>query len=1071
MKRPVRHIARVGAFAMAASGLAVVPGGPASADDAPQPLPFEQDWSDATLITADDSWADVPGVVGYRGDGLASTGADPQDVVGEGAAPVVDVNADEANPSTFSTGGVAEFAIGDPVVALQGSGTADAPNLVVTLSTVGFVDVTVSYDARDIDGSADDAVQQLALQYRVGTSGDFTNVPDAYVADATQPNAATLVTPVQATLPPAADDQAVVQLRIITADASGSDEWVGIDEITVTGTPGEGGPASPVADCPAAVTVVEGDGGSFRVSATDEDSTIVDAELTSEPVDGITLTPTGPGAATLDIAPSTSPGTYPVTVTFTADDGEPVSCEITATVAAVTPISAIQGAGGTSPFDGRIVAVDAVVTTLFTSRDVPDGFFVQEEVGDQDDDAATSEGLFVFCREECPTVAAGDLVRLAGTVDEFFGMTQLDIRAPGSAEVVSHGNALPPSTAVTLPAGDSTRLPETFEPVEAMIVTFGGTLTVTEHFELARFGQIELTAGERPYQFTHDHAPDPAGYAAHLAELATRTIILDDDNNDQNDAVSDGPDEAYPYPTGGLSLGNDVRAGDTIADLTGVLHYSFAGVTGTDAWRLRPVPGVAYTFAETNPRPDDVEPVGGRLKVATFNVLNYFTTIDETSSSQTGPCGPSGTLDCRGADSAAELERQRAKEVAAIAALDADVVGLVELQNDDGTAVRDLVAGLNARPGAVPYAELPTGPIGTDAIRVAFIYRPSRVAPVGAFDILDSSDDPRFVDTRNRPALIQQWQEVATGERFTATVNHFKSKGSACVPPNDQNQPQDPDLGDGQGNCNVTRTLAAQALADHLAELVSEGWDPDVLILGDLNSYRNEDPITALEAAGYTDLIESFIGEEAYSYLFDGQLGYLDHALASASMAAQVTGVTEWHVNAEEVPLFDYNDTVRDAPGEAAFERESTVGELYAPDARRSSDHDPLVIGLELSSLVIGNAVIVQARGGGGTLVVSGTTNVVSPTCPTLALRVDATDVPIGPTTRRGRSDTCISLSSRGLVTYDMTTGAFAGVLSLPSSFRLSGDTVRFVLTVDGRTFAVDRDGRRMGAIWMASPS
>ena len=395
----------------------------------------------------------------------------------------------------------------------------------------------------------------------------------------------------------------------------------------------------------------------------------------------------------------------------------------------------------------------------------------------------------------------------------------------------------------------------------------------------------------------------------------------------------------------------------------------------------------------------------------------------------------------------------------AIGALDADVVGLVELQNDDGTAVRDLIAGLNARPGALPYTELPTGVIGGDAIKVTFIYRESKVKPVGDFDVLDSSDDPRFIDTRNRPALNQQFEEVLTGERFTASINHFKSKGSDCLldEPNEQGK-NDPDLFDGQGNCNVTRTDAAAALADHLAGLVKAGWDRDVIILGDLNSYRREAPITMLESKGYVNLIEADVGPDGYSYLFDGQIGYLDHALGTSSLAAQVTGVTEWHVNADEVPLFDYNDTILDAPGEASFERESMVGGLdvlSAADERRSSDHDPVLVGLDLASLTVDDAVILQAPRGGGTLAIVGTTRRPTTTCPTLSLKVNGSTVPIGRTRQIGRTTACLALTGAGIVTFDRRTGAFAGVLGLPATFRLSSDDVVFVLAVDATTYGV----------------
>ncbi len=479
-----------------------------------------------------------------------------------------------------------------------------------------------------------------------------------------------------------------------------------------------------------------------------------------------------------------------------------------------------------------------------------------------------------------------------------------------------------------------------------MLVSFTDTLVVSEYFQLARFGQIVLTESSRPFQFTHENAPTRAGYTAFLDELAKRRIILDDDNNDNNDAISDGPDEAYYYPEGGLSLGNKFRGGDTIDNLTGVMHWSFAGSGGTDAWRIRPIPEVYdYTFTSVNPEPVSPDDVGGRIQVASFNVLNYFTTID-TTSGNSGPCGPSGTFDCRGADSAAELARQRAKIVAAMLELDAEVLGLIEIENDDDASVADLVAGLNGATAPDTYDYIPTGFIGTDAIKLALVYKPGSVSPFGDFAVLDSSIDPTFLDGKNRPVLVQTFVETATGAKFTVAVNHLKSKGSSCA----SDPIPDPDLNDGQANCNLTRTTAATALANYLATDPTGSDDADVLIIGDLNSYAKEDPITALTDAGYTDLVAQFGGPEAYSYVFDGQLGYLDHALANDSLLGQISGVTAWHINADEVNVFDYNDNIEDSPGEAFFERESGVLAIYAPDPLRSSDHDPVLIGLELDT-------------------------------------------------------------------------------------------------------------------------
>lgn len=200
---------------------------------------FTQNWTNTGLITVNDNWSAVSSIVGYRGDDLtATTGVDPQTVIADGTTTPVDIIANQNNPNTLTDGGVAEFALTDPVVALQGSGAADAPFLLIHLDTSGVTNVNISYTLRDIDGSADNSIQPVALQYRVGTSGNFINIPAAFVTDASSgPSLATQTTTVNATLPAAAENQSQVQLRIMTANALGNDEWIGIDDINISAAP------------------------------------------------------------------------------------------------------------------------------------------------------------------------------------------------------------------------------------------------------------------------------------------------------------------------------------------------------------------------------------------------------------------------------------------------------------------------------------------------------------------------------------------------------------------------------------------------------------------------------------------------------------------------------------------------------------------------------------------------------------------------------------------------------------------------------------------------------------------
>ena len=616
------------------------------------------------------------------------------------------------------------------------------------------------------------------------------------------------------------------------------------------------------------------------------------------------------------------------------------------TVAApvITKISAIQGSGETAT--SGAFTVEAIVVGDYQTQGSGQlrGFFLQEEDADSDGNVATSEGIFVFCTT-CPTaVAVGDKVQVTGATSEFFNMSQLTAATANSVTVLSSNNSLPSPATIQLPvpglpsndlATATTAINAYFEPFEGMLVTFPDTLAVSEYFELARYGQVILNEGGRPRQFTDANPPSTTGLVNHEIDLASRTVILDDTDNRQNRPV-DTPNTNYYHPVPGLSTSNFFRGGDTITNLTGVLHWSFAGQTGTDAWRIRPVPDqYSYAFTPVNTRPA-APTVGGSLKVASFNVLNYFLTVDTTSSSSSGSCGASATLDCRGADNTTERDQQQTKLTAALSGLNADIFGLIELENTPNVdPLAEIVADLNTVAGAGTYAAINTGVVGTDAIKVGFIYKPSTVTPIGS-PIIDNNA------VHNRPPVAQLFED-ANGGRFTVVINHFKSK--SCTNATGANA----DQLDGQGCYNAQRVDQANALLSFVNTFTNQTDDPDVLIIGDLNAYAKEDPITTLQNGGFTNLVAQFGGTEAYSYVFDGQLGYLDHALGNASLTAQVTGVADWHINADEIPLFDYNDNVKDT-GEAAFEKESDTLPLYTPNEFRTSDHDPVIVGLNLDS-------------------------------------------------------------------------------------------------------------------------
>ncbi|HEX5015480.1 MAG TPA: ExeM/NucH family extracellular endonuclease [Candidatus Limnocylindrales bacterium] len=602
-----------------------------------------------------------------------------------------------------------------------------------------------------------------------------------------------------------------------------------------------------------------------------------------------------------------------------------------------TPIYAIQGSGPSAAITGP-VTTQGVVVGAFDDPTGIGGFYVQDPVGDGD--PATSDGIFVYTANN-NSVSVGDVVRVSANAAERFTQTALTGATPttpipaGAILECGSGATVAP-TEVTMPFA-STTFPERYE---GMLVTFPQSLVISEYFNFDRFGEIVLAlplAGEdRPYTGTAKDAPGAPANARTAANLVRR-ITLDDNNASQNPPILRHPN-GEPF-----SLTNRFRGGDTVANATGVLGFDFS------LYRIFPTAPADYT--PKNLRPEAPAPVGGTIRAAAMNTLNFFLTLDTTANDNgPGPCGGNQNLDCRGADADQpdEFPRQRTKLLQALAGLDADIIGLNEIENTPGVEPlldpqRGIVAGLNDL-GVGPYAAIDTGVIGGDAIRVGLIYRSDVVTPVGTYKILDSSVDPRFIDTRNRPVLAQAFEVRATGARFTVAVNHLKSKGSACTgataPPLD-----DPDQLDGQGNCPMTRKLAAEALVDWLATDPTGSGDRDYLILGDLNSYAREDPITAIRngaddvpgtADDNTNLIAKYVGADAYSYVFDGQSGYLDHALASPTLVGQVTGATEWHINGDEPDILDYDTSFKPDAGDV----------LYEPNQYRTSDHDPVIVGL-----------------------------------------------------------------------------------------------------------------------------
>ena len=581
-------------------------------------------------------------------------------------------------------------------------------------------------------------------------------------------------------------------------------------------------------------------------------------------------------------------------------------------------ISSIQGTGDLSPAVAQKVTVRGVVVGSFQNIGAGgvavaglNGFFIQQAVPDAD--PLTSEGIFVFAPNEASRVKSGDLVQVSGLVAEF-GQTAGAAAAPDSltqitgtadapvvVSVCASGVALV-AAQISLPVADASAL----ERYEGMLVEFSQPLAVTELFELGRFGQVVLALDGRQFHPNNGNAP-----VSRAQNLLAR-IVLDDGSSRQN-----------PRPTPYLSALDATgtrRMGDTTQKITGVLSHNFG------AYRVHPTQ--EPVFSNANPRQITAPVVGGSLKVASFNVLNYFTTFTngQNAFGQTGQgctlgSGAARASNCRGANNLAEFERQQAKIVAAIAGLDADVIGLMEIQNTD-VATTNLVAALNAKMGAGTYAAVNSGTIGTDAIKVDVLYKPTRVQRVGGVVLPVGADLAAYTAPSNRPPLAQRFASAGNQGGFWFVVNHFKSKGSC---------PASGDIDLGQGCFNAGRTGQAAALNSFVDKLKSQG-EPDVLMMGDFNSYLLEDPPRALEAAGFESLLKRLPANDRFTYVFGGETGALDHAYASSSLRQQVSGVGVWHINADEPSVLDYNTEDR-----------------FAPSPFRASDHDPVLVGLSLT--------------------------------------------------------------------------------------------------------------------------
>ncbi|MCL6268736.1 ExeM/NucH family extracellular endonuclease [Sansalvadorimonas sp. 2012CJ34-2] len=661
----------------------------------------------------------------------------------------------------------------------------------------------------------------------------------------------------------------------------------------------------------------------------------------------------------------------------------------------LTQIFDVQGDGDRSPlvpegqFAGDQVTVEGIVTKRVES--LYNGFFLQAEAGD--DNPLTSDGIFVFTGSTPDAaIKEGSRVCLQGQVREYYNQTQLSLTKT-NFQVLEEDAA--DVEAAPLVLNPEVALEEQLEAYEGMLVsTTGSDLVVTRNFGFdygSYRNNMVLSLSTPLYKATQKHPALSDEAKALAAENSKGHLFVDTDQKPKNGVI--------PYFENFNAETGYIRIGDRVENLEGVIAYSYG------EYRLIPETGENLDEADfvhefTDRTEEPAVPADADLKVASFNVLNYF------NSGVGGASNPTGQN--RGAGSnEADFLKQQTKIVNALLRIDADIVGLMEIENNgfgELSAIQDLVSALNAElPNTEDHYEFvstaDSAPIGTDAITVGLLYRPAHAKLAKAADIVAMPEQhakfqalekgkevTKTLFKGQRNALVQTFEVKTPHGRkrpLTIAVNHFKSKGSQCY--NDFTEYEQPvpfyrgrvdkkkakrvagfeeDL---QGSCNEFRVSAAEVLG----EWMRSNTAGDVIMLGDYNAYGKEDPIRLLtdyngegrklktapytfigdqvidgaegrelsQGYGYVNLAEYAHGTKAFSYSYDGELGSLDHAIGSGSVVAKLTEAADWHINSVENNLFEYS--------------RKYSGSLEKSDnSFSSSDHDPVILTLDYSQAV-----------------------------------------------------------------------------------------------------------------------
>ncbi|HHQ4520225.1 TPA: ExeM/NucH family extracellular endonuclease [Aeromonas veronii] len=680
--------------------------------------------------------------------------------------------------------------------------------------------------------------------------------------------------------------------------------------------------------------------------------------------------------------------------------------------AQLTPIPTIQGTGSGSQFatdtvtdkNGNVTGkispgtfnVRGIVTAL--GQSLTKGFYLTDPVGDGNPE--TSDGIFVYLNDKEFATSYADIkpgaeLCLEAKVEEYYGGTQLKPTFESNKarlQVTAQGLNVPTSI---LQVNEGETLVQALNRHEGMRVRLNSSsdlhLTRNYGFDYKVYrNNVELSHKAPLLKPTQIHVASSPEAVALAAKNGSNRLVVESDYK--------APDGVLPWFSGWDADQGYLRIGDQLTGLEGVIVYN------KDAFRLVVPSDVTLTAGALLRSPEEdrqdapARLSGSDLRIGSFNVLNYFTSHSSIGGALNILCKDQADADStkgcnRGAKSQPEFEKQRTKIVNAITAMDADLLGLMEMENngfEDNSALHNLVTRLNEQQKDASkhyaYVRLPVTALtdgkffGGDAIMVAMIYRPALLTPSGDASVIKLPEQ-RYITggvaktAGQRDSLVQTFTLAKSKEPLTLVVNHLKSKGSGCYE-NGDGKTEPADL---QGKCTEFRVSAAKVLGEAVSKLPGQ-----VLLVGDFNSYAKEDPIRVLtdynpatserkilsashtfigdqsyeqlgrevtRSYGLIDLNVKFNKEKAISYSYDGELGTLDYALANPALASKVAGVADWHINSFESNLFEYGS-------------QYTGTLLKSDNPFSASDHDPIIVDLRLES----DATKPDTSSGGGAL-------------------------------------------------------------------------------------------------------